>query len=243
MDNSVDTSVDKKNDLLKGSVDGKPCQERPFSPSIVDQNYDQVSNGEHCQQDQTCLLDWQKMMQKTNRYNRSVTSLGNLSGIVPLDTDEGSSYGASFAPAIGNTPYYESMVTETVDAPWLAQPQEATFLNRTTVPNKPEVETYKNLKLSPIPQQKYETYEPVVYTGPESWMGDGSTGSVLENFNGDANLLTGPDAPVEVKNGEVTITKPPKKEGVIYAYIVRIMCVFVAFLLIYAFMKNFNIFV
>ena len=88
--------------------------------------------------DKSCVSNNDKIMET------SITSLGNLSGTVPKDTDEGSGNGSRLAPAIGHTPYYEAMIKETAEVPWLAQPEEATFLNRTVVFNKMPIEHYAN---------------------------------------------------------------------------------------------------
>lgn len=73
-------------------------------------------------------------------------------------------YGAEFKTINRQTPYYERNIKVRVSPPWLAKEQEKTFLNYTKMLNREPVKTYKDLELSPIPDQKQETYEPIIYT-------------------------------------------------------------------------------
>lgn len=121
---------------------------------------DTINNArEMCQNNEACVIDWNKLRQWNNQegnFATSLTHLGGLEGVVDTNTDDRSVYGAEFMPVEMHTPYYERMLTETVKVPWLAQDMERTFMNRTKVLNEPPVQTYKELKLSSIPQQNYE---------------------------------------------------------------------------------------
>jgi hypothetical protein len=126
------------------------------------------NSDELCHNSVACMTDWNKLRpyyEKNGQYRTALTHLGGLSGAIPSNTDEGSIYGAAFMPVkADNPPWYEVWSDDIVIAPWLAQRQEATYMNRTKVLNEPPVETYKELILSPIPQEKYEKYEPIINT-------------------------------------------------------------------------------
>lgn len=79
----------------------------------------------------------------------SFTHLGGLEGAP--DTCEGNIYGAQFMSADMKTPYYERTISTNVKVPWLAQSEEATYMNRTKPLNEDPVLTYKELKLKSIP--------------------------------------------------------------------------------------------
>lgn len=96
---------------------------------------------------------------KMQRYPIYNTDLGNIGGM-----EEQSIYGAQIDTNQLKPSYFEKSYTEVVEAPWLAQKQEWTYMNRTKPLNEAPVETYKTLKLSSIPSQKYETYKPIIYT-------------------------------------------------------------------------------
>lgn len=130
-------------------------------------NIDVINDSsEFCNNSVPCMADWNKIREKyenKNYFNTSLTYLDGLSGSVPLNTDEGSIYGAQFMPIDMKTSYYEMMTTETVQVPWLAQDQERTFMNRTKELNEEPVQSYKDLKLSSIPQEQNEKYKPLIY--------------------------------------------------------------------------------
>ena len=102
----------------------------------------------------------------------SLTHLGGLSGAPALPTVDSYGggglyssgiYGAQFKTIHKPTPYYDRNIPVTIVAPWLAQKQEATFMNRIKEKQEPPVKTYKDLKLSSIPDNMNEIYEPVIY--------------------------------------------------------------------------------
>jgi hypothetical protein len=113
--------------------------------------------GEMCQNNEACAIDWNKLQgwnNKEGNFESSLTHLGGLEG-----SDEEDVYGAEFMPVDMHTPYYERMISQTVEVPWLGQDMEQTFMNRTKILNEPPVQAYKELKLSSIPQQNYESVE------------------------------------------------------------------------------------
>jgi hypothetical protein len=116
-----------------------------------------------CDQKQdACVVDWnniQGFYEKEGGFKTSLTAIGNISGAVPQNTEEGSIYGAEFMPAIMHTPYYDRMTTETVSVPWLAESNEQTFMNRTKELNEPIVKDYRELVTRSIPQEQYASVE------------------------------------------------------------------------------------
>lgn len=129
----------------------------------------------------TCALGWTQDYSTNPQVPQpSLTELGGLEGAVPLDTIEGSVYGAEFMPVDMHTPYYEKMLTTTVAVPWLAQNEEATYMNRLKELNEPPVQTYRDLKLSSIPQE--------IHAGLEGF-NDGLEGfdTSIEGFNAGQN--------------------------------------------------------
>jgi hypothetical protein len=64
------------------------------------------------------------------------------------------------------TPYFQTTVTEKVKVPWLAQKEEATYLNRWKAMNEPPVKSYRELRFFAPSQEKYEKVEG--FTGNKS---------------------------------------------------------------------------
>lgn len=60
--------------------------------------------------------------------------------------------------------YFEKKYKHTVIAPWLAHSQEKTFMNRTKMLNENDVLTYRDIVLSNIPTEKYQSPQPIIYT-------------------------------------------------------------------------------
>ncbi len=91
----------------------------------------------------------------------SLTELEGLPGAPEPVNDCGSTFhGAKFMKVkYMYTPYYERLVSEIVPVPWIAEPEEATFMNRQKAANEPPVQTYAQLQLSAIPADNYETVE------------------------------------------------------------------------------------
>jgi hypothetical protein len=73
------------------------------------------------------------------------------------------------------------MELHTVNTPWLATHHEDTFLNRIKELNEPPVQTYKDLKLSPIKQNRYHDYIPMVYKRSDYTDG---VNTLFEDFGG-----------------------------------------------------------
>jgi hypothetical protein len=114
----------------------------------------------------TCALDWTPGADiKTGGTQKvSLTDLDGMDGSMPVDTKEGSVYGAEFMPVEMHTPYYEKMLTTTVEVPWLAEPEEESYMNRLKEMNEPHVQTYRELKLSPVSDNVHQTVEGFGYT-------------------------------------------------------------------------------
>ena len=125
---------------------------------IMEQN---IKNArEMLQKDQACVIDWDKVGGWTDQegnFTSSFTKLGGLDGATDTNTHSNDVYGAEFLPVEMHTPYYERTITQRFDVPWLGQPMEQTFMNRTKELNEPPVQTYKELKMSSIPQQNHES--------------------------------------------------------------------------------------
>ena len=108
----------------------------------------------------TCEQPWTMDVVKNAPIEKpSLMELGNLEGTEPIDHIEGILYGAEFMPVDMHTPYYEKMLTATVDVPWTAQPEEVTYMNRLKEMNEPPVLSYQDLKLSSINQNTNEKFE------------------------------------------------------------------------------------
>ena len=121
-----------------------------------------MDNNVNSEESQTCAPDWSAGVVNPKNgsvLNASLTSLGYLDGTMPFDTQEGSVYGAEFMPVEMHTPYYDRMLTATVEVPWLAEPEEGSYLNRLKEMNEPPVQTYKELELKPVNQNINETVE------------------------------------------------------------------------------------
>ena len=117
-----------------------------------------------CDNDVPCSAKLNKLYNYLNNDRTSLTHLGRLSGAPDTNYNEmssygGNNYGASFKQINKEKPYFHVLLKEKVIAPWLAQKQEATFMNRTKVKNEPEVKTYADLELTPISDLNYEKYE------------------------------------------------------------------------------------
>ena len=89
------------------------------------------------------------------QYETSLTQLGNLQG--NSDMVDEAVYGAQYMATDIKTPYYERRVSDILDAPWIGQSMEATYMNRTKELNEkiPDL----NFKIQSIPTDQYETIE------------------------------------------------------------------------------------
>jgi hypothetical protein len=89
-------------------------------------------------------------------YTVSLTHLGNYMG----DNESNNSiYGAEYSNAMAVTPYYERSMHYIDQKPWKNQNMDKTYMNYSKMMNEPWVDTYRELKLKPIPQinQEYIT--------------------------------------------------------------------------------------
>lgn len=94
-------------------------------------------------------------------YSVSLTNLGNFHGAPEPVHECGSTLqGAKFMKVKHMySPRYERLVTEIMPVPWIAEPDEATFLNRIKAANEPKVETYKRLHLEAMPDNNYGSFQ------------------------------------------------------------------------------------
>lgn len=109
----------------------------------------------YCEHDAPCILEHNDTK---NISINSLTHLGLLSGTSDID-NRYSINGAQFKTINYKTPYFETKVYKKIKPPWLARQCEGTFMNRTKILNEPIVSTYKELLLSPISGNNYETIE------------------------------------------------------------------------------------
>ena len=103
--------------------------------------------------------------------NMGAVSLTELQGMPganePVDDCGSSLHGAEFMEIKHMaSPHYERLMTQVVPVPWLAQREEATYMNVMKAANEPRVETYRQLELSaPIENygqvENFENYEQV----------------------------------------------------------------------------------
>lgn len=112
------------------------------------------------------------------RYSTSLTKLHDINGSPDLKFNNeniygtnvyGSNvYGSEFNTINLKPTYYEKTVSVTVNPPWPAAAKfhERTMMNNTKRLNEDPVLTYKYLKFSPIPEDNYEIYEPIINTRP-----------------------------------------------------------------------------
>lgn len=121
---------------------------------------------ELCGEDVPCAVDFDMLYKEGyHQNNNSITHLGGLSGATSdIGRDDMETlYGAHFKAVQYRTPHYESMEVHTLGTPWLAEHQEQTFMNRIKELNEEPVQTYKDLKLSPIIETSYDNYVPTIY--------------------------------------------------------------------------------
>jgi hypothetical protein len=126
-------------------------------------------DNKYCRNNVGCLMKWNKFMRSEREGVSSLTSLGNLGGYVEDSPSLGNAfmnnnYGASFMTVHREPKYYTYTDNVTVRPPWLALQQDKRFMNYIEQINKGGFpQTYKDLKLSPIPFQTHETYKPSIY--------------------------------------------------------------------------------
>lgn len=111
------------------------------------------NSNETCGKGSPCKPTWNKL----NIPGSSLTHLNGLSGTSEDVGEKDSIYGAQFQTVKYNTPYYEFMDVKYVETPWLGEPFEHGFMNKIKELNEPPVKDYKNLKLTAIPTNNYET--------------------------------------------------------------------------------------
>ena len=91
----------------------------------------------------------------------NVTKLGSFSGAPRNRKGRGYLYGAAINNIKRNTPQdtgfqvYDHLI---VTPPWKAEKWDRRFMNTIKALNEPHVETYKEIILSPIPDEPYEKF-------------------------------------------------------------------------------------
>ena len=108
-----------------------------------------------------CIIDWDKVPGFNNKEGDFKTSTDHLDGIEGVsDKDQYDLYGAAFMTITDmHTPYYDRMITQDQNRPWFGQSMETTYMNNTKILNEDPVLTYKELKLSNIDSNNYESVE------------------------------------------------------------------------------------
>ena len=87
---------------------------------------------------------------KQDAQDVSCNNLCSYDGSTPLTW-----YGAEINDVNAKPNYFERVYSNIVLAPWLAERYEYTYMNRTKVLNEPPIQTYKEIRLHSIPQDKY----------------------------------------------------------------------------------------
>ena len=108
-----------------------------------------------------CAIDWNKVPGFNNKEGDFKTSVDHLDGLAGVsDKDQYDLYGAAFMTIDDmHTPYYDRMITQVQNRPWFGQNMETTYMNNTKILNEDPVMTYKELRLSDIDSNNYETIE------------------------------------------------------------------------------------
>ena len=92
------------------------------------------------------------------------TKTYNVQGVQESSNDY--VYGAAFREVKTYTPYYQRVIKECVNVPWLAKNEEIQFMNRYKAANEPPVVSYKDLELSSVPYTNYENVPKSYYFDP-----------------------------------------------------------------------------
>lgn len=108
-------------------------------------------------QSQTCAPMWDDV-------NQGAVSLTELQGMPGADEYVefcGSGFNGAEFMEIKHmaSPHYERLMSQVVPAPWLGQPGEVSYMNRVKMNNEAPSETYRQLKLSTLPNENYGTVE------------------------------------------------------------------------------------
>lgn len=192
------------------------------------------------------MLDPTKIYNSNYGDHTSLTHLGGLSGAPDTDLNFGYrssgvgtpfTYGAEIVELNDYPkPYYDVTVSQLVYPGWLGERQEATFMNRLKVLNEPEVKAYRDLKLYPVPDQQYETYEPIINTQEYSYpmprvpcnVSDSTCpnnySDVIEAFN--------------IRSGTELDVRSPIDTNVGVGFLFKIMIIVLVFVIIYYIFKQ-----
>ncbi|ARF09725.1 hypothetical protein Indivirus_2_104 [Indivirus ILV1] len=101
------------------------------------------------------------MWTNVNIGSVSLTELQGLPGADEPVHECGSTFqGAEFMQIKHmQPPHYERLVSDVATVPWLAQNEEATFMNREKAANEHKVESYTQLQLASIPSDNHMKIE------------------------------------------------------------------------------------
>lgn len=182
-----------------------------------------------CRNNFPCVMKHNRSISKVRQGQNSLTHLGNLGGYLADSPSQGNAYmnnvyGASFQTVHREPNYYTYTETKTVLAPWEPEAlrMEATYMNHVGQMNKGGYpKTYKELELSPVPLQTHEAYEsPIHKQVPDSQ-------AIMNYPDHQAIEHFGWDGPGYEYKG-------------LSRYIWKFFLVFIVFLVVYWFMKNYD---
>ena len=120
--------------------------------------------------DEPNVAEWIKLRSQLDENIANTTSLTKLDGLE--GSYEEDVYGAEFQNVDGvlHTPYYDRFLTQRVAVPWLAQKQEATYMNRTKELNEEPYKSYRELRFSPIPSEKHGKANLESFDAGQEWI-------------------------------------------------------------------------
>ena len=155
--------------------------------------------------DNACIVDWNtlegtvnipdkrnleiaiknKIETNTGPFSTSLTNLDGIEGAVPNNTNEGSAYGSNFMETNLNTPYYEKIITERVEVPWLGQYSDQSFMTNSHPSHSHHNNTHQEFEVSNI--QENENHNNHNHNNNHN----NNQNNQIENklFNGDYNHL------------------------------------------------------
>lgn len=120
--------------------------------------------------DEPNIAQWVQTHAQQEENKAGMTSLTKIDG---LDgADEKDVYGAQFQNVEGvlHTPFYDRVITQKVKVPWLAEPQEATYMNRTKELNEEPYKSYRELRYQAIPAENNSFINPEFFGPGKEWI-------------------------------------------------------------------------
>lgn len=91
--------------------------------------------------------------------NNSLTHIGDINGMVDVNSPEWNMYGAQFKRIDPHYPYYLYTKDYVIAPPWYNTYMEGNYLNNIKTKNEPVVVEYADLKLTAIPDSVYQYVE------------------------------------------------------------------------------------